>query len=406
MFQLPVPPIKELKIKRSFLLTLLLIFVPLNLIHQANGAQGNLGLSLQILQGESSKTGLENNTRLWFVIEPGQMKSRTILVRSTATISERISLSVGAVKRVNGKSQLDLDGKSSIEPWARFSVNDFVLEPNETKEVQIIFEIPADENVNSYSGMLLVKASGLTNKLNQDDYSVPGAAQIAAPIFLGVGTEDEFITQFEIKDVFGVNTTEGKALRVEIKNSGKTPVSIIGEVQVTGVTFQTETLGPFNYQTETIAPGESKFADALVGEQIIEGKWRIYITASQGGITETREFEKNITFTGSNSLVLNIVRVAVGVISLLLLLWVYRTFRPRTTRGQSPIIDNKVTLPEQTKALIDELEAKTAALEALMAKQAVTKKVVKKAAVKKVTVKKVAAKKAAVKKATVKKKQS
>lgn len=361
-------------------------------------AEGNLGLSLQILQGDSSKSGLESNTRLWFVVEPGTSKSRTFIVQSTATVSEKISLSIGAVKRVNGQSQLAIGETSPIESWVSFNTNDFILAPKALKKIVMTFTVPVDEDVNSFSAMLLVKASGVSNQESKDAYSVPGAAQIAAPIFLGVGTEDEFITEFEIKDISGVVTTEGKALRVEIKNNGKTPVSILGDVQVTGITFQTDTLGPFSYETETIAPGETKFADAIVGDQIVDGKWRLYITASQGAITETREFEKNITYTASNSLLPLLIRVAIGVISLLLLLWAYRAFRPRVVqrRGLAAAKENRIS--EETRALIAELEAKTTALEAEVAKKSVRKKATKKATAKKPVSSKGAVEKSASKK--------
>jgi hypothetical protein len=363
-----------MKFRNPLLSILLTVIFSLCFVMPTVAAEGNLGLSLQILQGDSSKSGLESNTRLWFVVEPGTSKSRTFIVQSTSAISEKISLSIGAVKRVNGQSQLAIGENSPIEAWASFDTNDFVLAPKAIKEIVMTFTVPVDEDVNSFSAMLLIKASGISNQESKDAYSVPGAAQIAAPIFLGVGTEDEFVTEFEIKDVFGVNTTEGKALRVEIKNNGKTPVSILGDMQVSGITFQTDTLGPFDYETETIAPGESKFADAIVGDQIVEGKWRIYITASQGAITETREFEKNITYTGSNSLLPLLIRVAIGVISLLLLLWAYRAFRPRTVLRDGIAVNKKNKVSEETSALIAELEAKTAALEAEVAKKSVQKK--------------------------------
>ncbi len=363
-----------MKFRNSLLSSLLTIIFSLFFVMPTVAAEGNLGLSLQILQGDSSNSGLESNTRLWFVVEPGTSKSRKFIVQSSAGISEKISISIGALKRVNGKSQLAIGEVSPIKSWASFSANEFVLTPRGSKEINITFAVPEDEEIGSYAAMLLVKASSVSTKESIDPYRVPGAAQIAAPIFLGVGTEDEFVTEFEIEDVFGVNTTEGRALRVEIKNNGKTPVSILGDVQVSGITFQTDTLGPFDYETETIAPGESKFADAIVGDQIVEGKWRIYITASQGAITETREFEKNIIYTGSNSLFPFLIRVAIGVISLLLLLWAYRAFRPRTVLRDGLSVNKKNKVSEATRVLIAELEAKTATLEAEVAKKSVRKK--------------------------------
>ncbi len=242
---------------------MVILFIPQTDVASAE----DLGLTLQINQGNSSKSGLESNTRLWFVVPPGASKSRTVEIRNTTGSSETISLSIGALKRVNGNSQMAPGEISVISKWARFSKNDFILKPGQVSQVDLILDIPITEKINSYSGMLLVKASTPTSTKVKDNYSVPGAAQIAAPIFLGVGTENEFVTSFEIKGIEGVRTSEGKALRVEIKNSGKTPVSISGDIQATGITFITGRVGPFPYLTETIAPGETKFADALVGEQ-------------------------------------------------------------------------------------------------------------------------------------------
>jgi len=398
-----------------------LIAISLNLsVPHANAA--NLGLTLQILQGESSKSGVENNTRLWFVIEPGTSKSRKIIVRNTSGSPESVSISIGAVKRVNGESQLAVGEVSETEKWANFSDQDFLLAPRSEKVVSVGFTIPKSESVNSYSAMLLVKATSPQNLANNLDYSVPGAAQIAAPIFLGIGTEDEFVTSFEIKGVEGQNTVQGKSLRVEIKNSGKTPISIQGDVQVTGITFKTSTLGPFTYQTETIAPGERKFADALVGESIAESKWRIYVTAVQGQVTESREFEVDIRYSGSSTSFIQILKFAVPILFLFLLYWSITVLRSsrRKQQGIEPTVEKstpRIGLPDlsdhEIEQLLAEFKSKSSKRKASKkpaanstTKKTVAKKVAKKAPPKKAVTNKVAKKSSQnkpVRKATVKK---
>jgi hypothetical protein len=361
----------------------------------------NLGLSLQILQGNSSASGIESNTRLWFVVSPGQSKNRTIEIRNTSAASELVTLQIGALKRVNGKSELALNDISEIAKWATFSKNNFVLGGRELTRVELQFTVPKSEDINSYGAMLLVKASAASKIKPSDDYSVPSAAQIAAPIFLGVGTEEEFTTRFEIKGIEGVKTSEGKSLRVEIKNTGKTPVAISGDIQAKGITFVTNRVGPFYYSTETINPGETKFADAVVGDLITESKWKIFVSASQGEITETREFDVNISFDGRGLIPQVLMRICIGLISFFSLLWAYRVFRLRnvpmrnSNSRRTKLQGRTDELSLETQALIAELEAKAEAAErkaASLKKSAAKKPSIVKKSAKKSTKKKVAAK--------------
>lgn len=345
------------------LVAFLFIFLP-----QSSAIAASLGLTLQIKPGNSSESGLENNTRLWFVVPPGGMKTRTVAITNTSSVDEKITLTIGAVKRVNGVSQMAPSETSEIAKWASFSRNEFTLKGKASTEIQLNFTIPVGEDIRSYGAMLLVKASSTLKPKSTQAYSVPGAAQIAAPIFLGVGTEEEFITSFEIKDIEGVKTLAGNALRVEIKNTGKTPVSINGDIQATGVTFITNTVGPFTYLTETIAPGETKFADAVVGDLINQSKWRIFVTATQGSVTETREFEKNISFTGVNPLYTIIFRVLLGLVSLLILAWTIRVFKTKKNSGSKQGIrwrrKRNKDLFESSRELIATLEARILEAEA------------------------------------------
>lgn len=348
----------------------------------------NLGLSLQILQGASSKSGIEDNTRLWFVIEPGSSKFRKVVVKSTSNVAEKVTLSIGAVKRVNGESQLAIGETSQTVKWASFSEQNFILPPRSEKEVQVGFVIPKSEGVNSYAAMLLVKATSALGANQNLAYSVPGAAQIAAPIFLGIGTEDEFLTKFEIKSVRGQNTVKGKSLRVEIKNSGKTPVSVQGDVQAMGITFKTGTVGPFYYQTETIAPGETKFADALVGDSITESKWKIFVTATQGQVTESREFEVDVNYSGSGNFFATAIKIFIPLVFLALLYWSIRVLRIRKSNHAhtATVANSKASLPElsdeQIRQLIQEFETtsgQSKPIKKAPTKKAVVKKQVKKA---------------------------
>ena len=90
------------------------------------------------------------------------------------------------------------------------------------------------------------------------------------------------------------------------------------------------------------------------------------------------------------------VRLLIGFTSLILLLWVYRSFRPNVQSSDAIKSSRRkykkdpFELSDETRALIASLEAKAAAAEAVnnVAKRAARKTAAKKTAAKKVTAKK------------------
>jgi hypothetical protein len=139
-----------------------------------------------------------------------------------------------------------------------------------------------------------------------------------------------------------------------------------GDVSFQDSTFGGPVLGPFDFSTSRISPGQTAFAAIQLPETITETKWKIFTKASVGNNTKTRIFEKDISFTGI-SFFTRTIQVFLAAISLLGLLWSWRQFRPSKRKV---IADAPTTLKKPrwtrsrkpTEPEIDELDFDTDAL--------------------------------------------
>lgn len=285
-----------------------------------------LGIAIQVIQGkDDSSKDLNKNNRLWFVIAPGKSGSRDFQIRSASDIPQKIHLGIGAQKQVNGVRQYDPEGITPASDWATFSKNDFVLAPRTTVSLSMNIAVPANADVLTLQPSLLVQASAVKSASAQ--YKVPTALQFSQDVFLGVGTSDQFLTKFSIDDVYGANTNDGHVLILKLTNAGKTPVALTGDLQLSNITFAGLTIGPLQFVSPSIQPGESAEVPVKVDEKVTEARWQILVRAQQGSIQETRTFEKDISFKGVNYVQLAITSSAIILVSLTVLLIGLRTLR-------------------------------------------------------------------------------
>ena len=347
---------------------------------------GNLGVGLRVLPGGdgSSNTEITGNTKLWFVVKQGASFSRELILTGSSSVDQKINLSLVQLARVDGEPSVT-DVKSEILPWVTFSDNDFLLKRNTSSNVILTVSPPTNIKSSAFEAYLIVTASGLETATKDDGVTkavLKNSARVAQPVFVGVGSYEEFKIDFEIKDVEGKKTSTEKFLRIYLDNRGKTPISPSGQVQLKNMDFEQGTIGPLNFYASTIQPKSKAFVDVILPPEVNPGNWKIFVRATQGSITVTREFDKNLTFTNSFGLFFILIRLIILLAGIALSLWIYRTFKPRRSKNESGVKVEKDSIPDETKALIAQLEAKAAKLEAQVAKTSATKKTTKKAATK------------------------
>ncbi len=379
---------------------------------------GDLGVGLRVVPNTASNSEISGNTKLWFVVKQDDETSRELVLSGSSSMDQLVRLSLVKLQRIDGEPAISNEA-SDLAPWVVFSENNFVLRKNQTKSVTMKIAPPTDAKSGSYEAYLIASASDARVYKSSGKVTeavIKNSARVAQPVFVGVGNYEDFVVDFEIADVDGVKTLQDKFIRVFLDNKGKTPISPSGQIQLKNMDFEQGTLGPFPFYSATISPDSKAFIDVQMPNTLNPGKWKIFVSASQGNVTETREFVKNLTFTNRFDFLGGAIRAAVALLGILLAFWAYRTLSPRNNSDSRLRLKTKRSIrrrgrvSKETQALINELQArveaserKAAELKKTRRKQAPVKKPTKKVATKKVATKKVASPLKSPKKKTTKK---
>jgi len=296
-----------------------------------NSAHADGGFFLRVLPDASNEWS--NNSKLWVVAAPGQKSARSFTISNTSSKPIDVALKLGGAKILDGAITYDKDTKLKSEGYASFSENPVKLLPNEQKEIQVSFSAPIGAGSFSEDGYLVASLAGRNVSSRQGlQVVIPTVYQYAYPMFIGVGRFAEYRSNFEIVDVDGYINSDGHALRVFVKNTGKIPILLNGDVSFQDATFGGPVLGPFNYSTSRISPGQTAYAAIALPKTITETKWKIYTKATVGNNTMTRIFVKNLSFTGV-SMLMRVIQALIVVASLLALYWSWKQFRQSRRRG-------------------------------------------------------------------------
>lgn len=391
----------KLHLKKLFVLLAIICFLP---VTHAQGADNSLGIGLTVIPlNDGTKANLSFNNQLWFGVKQGKSFTRQFQVSSASAIAQRVEFELFDVLYENGSRSIRTDKKSVTSPWVQFSPPEVVIPPRGIAQVSMTYRIPEELKDSSYESFLRVNAfaANLPKQVPTKDGGVrvvlAGSAAIDTPVWLGVGDPKNLISDFEIKKVFGVLIDGEKKLRVQIKNTGKTPLGLDGTVQLTDSAFSDRTFGPFGYRSSEIQPGKEVGIDIVMPEDVTEGKWNIYVVAEQGNIRKTKVFEEDLTFKPLGSeFPIQILLGLLGLVGLLVGVRLIRS-KPDSDTNKGMKVNKTELLRKQleTEKLIAELEAKAEAAErkaASLKKSAAKKSATAKKSTKKSTKKKTPAK--------------
>lgn len=288
---------------------------------------------LRVLPDSSNEWS--SNSKLWVVAAPGEKSARRFTVSNTGTEGIKVDLKLGGAQILDGLISFDKDAKLKSEDYASFSENPVKLSPNEQKVIQVIFSPPPGTESFAEDGYLVASIAGKNvSSKSRLQVVLPTVYQYAFPMFVGIGSYSEFRSDFEILDVDGYINSKGNALRVFLKNTGKIPILLNGDVSFQDSTFGGPVLGPFTFSTSRISPGQTAFAAIQLPETITETKWKIFTKATVGINTKTKIFEKDLSFIGV-SLLTRGIQILLIIVSFLGLLWSWRQFRPSKRQNVS-----------------------------------------------------------------------
>jgi len=302
--------------------------------HYESVAAG-LGISVRVIPGgnEVGQEAVGANKRMWLIVKQGDSRSREIQISSSSSISQLISLSIVDASTINGVISA---GKTLNEAnsWAEFSENNFILPPGSRKMVSMRISVPKDIGDRAVEAFLVATAESPkpTSQTNaQYQAIIKGQARFAHGLFLGVGDYEKFRVNFSIDDVKDVRRNGKKKLQIFINNKGLTPIAPYGDVTLQNADFPDLRFGPIKYLTAKIDPESKAVFVVDLPEEVIPGRWKIFVKASQGNVTETKVFEKTLRFSKWFDILFNIGRVIVFLIGLILFRKSWHLFR-----GTSP----------------------------------------------------------------------
>jgi competence protein ComEA len=330
----------------------------------ANGAQatkpaaGELGIGVEILPTQSDNPAqLGANSEMWFAIEPGQSAQRQFRIISTSDIVQSVVFELWQVTVVDGEPIIDRTTRSPSEEWVTFNPPKINLEPRGRQDVTMTYTIPANTEPAVFESYLRILVSARDAPVDENPNAgvqavIQGALAFRKSVWLGIGDAANLATDLEISGVAGWLTDKNeKAVRVLITNTGNTPIRPTGSVQIADPLFADNTFGPFEFRTNSINPGDSAYGDAIVDPAITDGRWSLFVQATQGSIRKTAKFDQEIRFDRSldefGSAWKWATRIGVGALGLGLIVAGYALMRGKRSKRQGdpptddPLIDDK-----------------------------------------------------------------
>jgi hypothetical protein len=307
-------------------------------VHSQSVAAG-LGISVRVIPGgnEIGQEAVGANKRMWMIVKQGDARSREIQISSSSSISQLISLSIVDAATINGVTSA---GKTLNESnsWAKFSDNNFILPAGSRKTVAMEISVPkgiSDRAVEAYL-VATAESPNTAGSNSNENYSavIKGQARFAHGLFLGVGDYEKYRVNFSIDDVKDSLRKGQKELRIFINNQGLTPIAPSGDVTLQNADFPGLRFGPIKYLTARINPESKAVFVVDLPEEVIPGKWKIFVKATQGNVTETKVFEKTLRFSQWFDILFNIGRFLLFVIGIILLRKSWHLFRGTTPAPQ------------------------------------------------------------------------
>ena len=328
------------------------IALPVNVAQATKPAAGELGIGVEIVPTQSDNPAqLGANSEMWFAVEPGQSAQRQFRIISTSDIVQSVVFELWQVTVVDGEPMIDRTTRSPSEEWVTFNPPKINLEPRARQDVTMTYTIPANTEPAVFESYLRILVSARDAPVDENPNAgvqavIQGALAFRKSVWLGIGDAANLATDLEIIGVAGWLTDKNeKAVRVLITNTGNTPIRPTGSVQIADPLFAGNTFGPFEFRTNSINPGDSAYGDAIVDPAITDGRWSLFVQATQGSIRKTAKFDQEIRFDRSldefGSAWKWATRIGVGALGLGLIVAGYALMRGKRSKreGDPPTED-------------------------------------------------------------------
>ena len=332
------------------------------------------GLGLVVSFEPSGETDAESSGRIWGGGEAGTSFTRVMNIQSLSndTIQE-IYFEINDQVTENDSSFIDYNTPSRITDWIVFEPASPVLNPGESVQVTITFNIPPGTSDGAFNANIRTFS---TAAIEQDLEASEAGTQavlgtrlaLDARVWLGVGDALALAPKFDIVGVDGALINQEKFVRVFFENTGISPVSPFGRFQLSDPNFVDRVFEPVDFKLPEIQGGEITYTDIPVAADLEDGFFRVFVTAQFGEVRITRLFEADLVFDDPNKLEISdlAIRIAGFVLAALGLVFGVRLIRgngqkvakePKEPRGSQPARAKVIRPPRKLLKLRSEPEA-------------------------------------------------
>jgi len=312
----------------------------------------SLSLSVSVIPTTSASSLMQKgnlSSIIGGVAQPGEEFKRKIRVRNNGTMLEVVDISVGFANRINQILTPDETRSSAIADWASFSPAAPNLPPNKNVDIDVIIKIPAGTPIGIQEALLYVRAQPAKTAKSQGT-QVKSIPRFAIPIFIGVGTSEQIPTTFTLGPTTLTSSPEGWLLNVLVTNTGLTPIAPTGNFKLKAKSGSLSYADAIFFSTQSIQPGASYTASALVPNDVPAGVWMVSADAIQGSVEAKSDSEVTYTKTGdvtppapdAKKLGVPIQSLVIGFASLAILILLIFMLRKGLRKDTKPIkIRNK-----------------------------------------------------------------
>jgi hypothetical protein len=337
------------------------------------------GLGLVVSFEPTGETDAESSGRIWGGGEAGTSFTRVMNIQSLSTDTvQQISFEINDQVTENDTSFIDYSAPSRITDWIVFEPAKPLLNPGESVQVTITFNIPAGTSDGAFNANIRTLSSAAfdpdAEASDAGTQAVIGTRlALDARVWLGVGDALALAPKFDIAGVDGALINEEKFVRVFFENTGISPVAPVGRFQLSDPNFVDRVFEPVDFKMPEIRGGEVAFTDIPVASDLEDGFFRVFVTAQSGEVRITRLFEANLVFDDPNKLSIPDLALRIGgfVLAALGLVFGVRLIRggktkeksARKPRSKSRRLPSNQPVPTPPEESLEALQAAIARME-------------------------------------------
>ena len=305
------------------------------------------------------------NNQLWFALDRGESGVRQFEVISSSDISQLIQLSFVEAQIVDGQPVAGSD-QSKIASWITPDANNFVLNPRESRMIQISTKVPVDAKDGSYKAYLKVSASSAKStkvKKNVTQAIVKNAISFNQELYVLVGDAKSLNLDFEILDLKDFTDGDGKKhISVSFRNLGKVPLGLKVNATLVSSEFSNLSYGPFiSGSTSMLEEGNEGSADFSLPAEVAPGNYRVLVQASQDSVIKNKVFEKKLLFPLLGGFTFFPLLLALIFVALAIYLFrngIRKLRNPKVLESSNPNRDRKVSMENDefdVEAILDNI---------------------------------------------------